>query len=275
MARLRLSAISYLNTVPLMWDFERGPARDTFEIVYTVPSQCAQELAQGHADIGIIPAAAYATVSGLEILPGVAIAAKGPVRSILLVSDKPIDQIDRVALDSSSLSSVALARILFEKRWGGGRKFESCAPDLEAMLARHDAALLIGDRAIALDRSRYQTWDLAEEWVHFTGKPFVFAFWAVREQALKDTTLDLAAVFQESRDHGLAPENRRWISRVWAQKLGLTEAAIESYLTRNIHYIFDRECRQGLELFYRYAAELQLLPPVRELHFLSARPALT
>src|SRR6266699_6561400 len=131
---MRISAISYLNTAPLMWDFERDAAGRGFEVSYTLPSQCAVELLEGRADIGIIPSAAYATVPGLAILPGVAIAATRAVRSILLVGKKPIEQIRTVALDSSSLTSVALVRILFEKYWNIAPQFESRAPGLEALL---------------------------------------------------------------------------------------------------------------------------------------------
>ncbi len=151
---MRISAISYLNTAPLMWDFERGVAGQGFDISYTVPSQCAVELQQRSADIGIIPSAAFATVPGLAILPGVAIAATRAVRSILLVGKKPIAQIHSVALDSSSLTSVALVRILFEKYWKRAPRFASLPPNLETMLAEHDAALLIGDPALKVDRSR-------------------------------------------------------------------------------------------------------------------------
>src|SRR5690348_12927198 len=108
---MRISAISYLNTAPLMWDFEHGPAGRDFEISYTVPSQCAAELARGTADVGIIPSAAYASIPDLAIIPGVAIASKQAVRSILLVSHKSLEQIKTVALDSSSLTSVALIRV--------------------------------------------------------------------------------------------------------------------------------------------------------------------
>ena len=257
-----------------MWDFEHGSAGRHFQITYTVPSACAQELAEGRADIGIIPSAAYASIPGLVIVPGVAIASRGAVRSILLVSRKPIEQIQSIALDSSSMTSVALVRILFAKWWGGERRFEPFAPDLDAMLAAHDAALLIGDRALAVDRSRYQTWDLAEEWIRFTGKAFVFAFWAVREDAVKKTGLELGAIFQESRDHGLEAENRRTIARIWAQKLGLEAGEIERYLQENIYYFLDPGGLAGLELFYRYAAELKILPAMGGLHFLAARPAL-
>src|SRR6476620_142718 len=148
---MRISAISYLNTAPLMWDFDHGLTGREFEITYTVPSQCAAELARGTADIGIIPSAACAVIPDLAIIPGVAIASKQAVRSILLVSHKPLDEIKTVALDSSSLTSVALTRVLFEKWWGGERSFVSETPNLEKMLARSDAGLLIGDPALQVD----------------------------------------------------------------------------------------------------------------------------
>jgi len=275
MSRLRISAISYLNTAPLMWDFERGSTGAVFDLAYTLPSQCAAELERGTADIGIIPSAAYATIPNLSILPGVCIASRNAVRSILLVSRKPLDAINTVALDSSSLTSVALTRVLFEKCWGGGRQFSSLPPDLDRMLARHDAGLLIGDPALKVDRSQYKTWDLAEEWNRFTGKPFVFAFWAITQTATKDSRQDLAAIFQESRDHGLTPANLVEIARLWSAKLGLSEEAVRQYLTTNIHYYLDDDCLDGLRLFYRYAHECGLLPGAPELHFADAKPALT
>ncbi len=185
MRRLRISAISYLNTAPLMWDFEHGAAGRQFHISYTIPSACAQALEAGTADIGIIPAAAYALIPGLKILPDVAIASRRAVRSILLVSKVPVEKIRTVALDTSSMTSVALTKVLFEKWRGGGRTFTPMGPDVEKMLAQHDAGLLIGDPALQIDRTRYLTLDLAEEWIRFTGKPFVFAFWAIREGALQ------------------------------------------------------------------------------------------
>ena len=145
MKRLRISAISFLNTAPLMWDFEHGDAGRDFEISYTLPSACARALAGGTADIGIIPAAAYAEIPGLVALPEVAIASRRAVRSILLVSKMPIEQVGTVALDTSSLTSVALTKILFERWLGGGRTFTGMAPDIEQMLAECDAGLLIGE----------------------------------------------------------------------------------------------------------------------------------
>lgn len=269
-----ISAISYLNTAPLMWDFEQGRAGELFDIHYTLPSHCAAELAAGTADIGIIPAAAYATVPDLSILPGVAIASKQAVRSILLVSRKPMSDILTVALDSSSLTSVALVRILFERLWGGARDYESLPPDLNRMLAASDAALLIGDPALKVDRSRFYTWDLAEEWIRMTGNNFVFAFWAVRTSALKGTDQDLAAIFQDSRDHGLQPANLNKIAGIWAPKVALSEEQVRSYLTHNIHYYLDESCMDGLRLFYRYALECKALPAIPELRFAERKTAL-
>jgi chorismate dehydratase len=278
MKRLRISAISYLNTAPLMWDFENADAGSAFDISYTVPSQCAAELAAGTADIGIIPAAAYASIPGLSILPGVAIASRRQVRSILLVSNVPLDRIRSVALDTSSLTSVALTKVLFSKWWGQGRSFTPMPPDIEKMMAEHDAGLVIGDPALRVDRSRYLTYDLAEEWIRLTGKPFVFAVWAVRQAALKNAppALDLAAIFQDSRDHGLLPASLDQIAREWAPRLGLSETEIRTYLTDNIYYDLDTGCLDGLQLFYRYANECGVLPATPSLRFLDvARTATT
>jgi chorismate dehydratase len=285
MRKLRISAISYLNTAPLMWDFEHGGTHPfaknakewgtQFDIAYTLPSACAKALVEGTADIGIIPAAAYAQIPGLQILPEVAIASRRAVRSILLVSKVPIEKVRRVALDTSSLTSVALTKVLFEKWLGGGRTFTPMAPDVDQMLAECDAGLVIGDPALKIDRSQYLTLDLAEEWIRYTGKPFVFAFWAVRSEALREAgpSLDLPTIFRESRDHGLTSSSLSEISREWSPRLGLSEIDVHTYLTENICYQLDSGCLEGLQLFYRYAAEIGALPEAPELRFVEATRA--
>jgi len=271
MRRLRISAISYLNTAPLMWDFEHGETREQlkeqFDVTYTIPSACAEDLRTGAADIGIIPVAAYATTPGLLILPGVAIAALDAVRSILLVSRKRLDRVRTVALDTSSMTSVALCKVLLAKWLGGPREYFSMPPDLEAMLETCDAALLIGDPALLIQRTSHETViDLAEVWRKHTGKPFVFAFWAVREKALAGTgtqseaVLKLAEVFQRSRDQGLAAENIRGMAIEWGARLGMSVSEVTAYLTTNVHYFLDAQCQEGLRLFYRYAEEIGALP---------------
>ena len=274
MPQLRISAISYLNTAPLMWDFENGQTADAlkehFQFSYTIPSQCADELKAGTADIGIIPVAAYTTIPDLAIIPDVAIASKNQVRSILLVSKVPLDKIRNVATDNSSRTSAALVQIFLRKFVGVNPGFTPQKPDLKEMLRWHDAGLLIGDVALQARTTGHYVYDLAEEWRRWTYMPFVFAFWAVRRQALENVSagLNIARVFQQSRDNGLqhVPE----IADAWAGRLQLPAQDIHEYLTSNIDYSLDEENLKGLRLFYRYAEECNVLPPAPELRFLES-----
>ena len=281
MPALRISAISFLNTAPLMWDFEHGEAaprlRQSFEIDYTIPSRCAEQLKEGSADIGIIPVAAYAAIPDLLIVPDVAIAAKNKVRSILLVSKVPLEKIRNVATDDSSRTSAALVEIYLRKFVGNDPGFSRQKPSLREMLQWHDAALLIGDPALQARTDGYFVYDLAEEWKRWTGRPFVFAFWAVRKAALQNYGAEpnIAQVFQQSRDHGLKhiPE----IASAWAPRLDLSAKVITEYLTENVDYSLDADNLEGLRLFYRYGVECSLFDRIPNLAFLeqpnlAARP---
>jgi chorismate dehydratase len=272
MSPLRISAISFLNTAPLMWDFDNGETADRlrqhFEISYTIPSRCAEQLKEGSADIGIIPVAAYTMIPDLLIVPDVAIAAKNKVRSILLVSKVAINKIRSVATDDSSRTSAALVEIYLRKFVGTDPGFSRQKPSLKEMLQWHDAALLIGDPALQAGTDGYFVYDMAEEWKRWTGRPFVFAFWAIRKAALEGRTGEpnIAQVFQQSRNNGLhhIPE----IAAAWAPKLGLSSGLISEYLTHNVDYSLDQENVGGLRLFFRYGAECGVLPPAPELQFL-------
>ncbi len=271
MPGLRISAISFLNTAPLMWDFERADAGLNFEIEYTVPSVCASALAADQADIGIIPAFSYAQIPGLVIIPDIAIASKDRVRSILLVSKKKIEDVRTVAADTSSRTSVALLQVLFARFLGGGRELQPHPPDVKEMLRGHDAALLIGDAALQVPANAgYQTYDLAHLWHDFTGQAFVFAFWAVRHDSLarKPAGLNLTQVFQQSRDHGLEPASVQILAEEWSQRLGLSGSAIREYLTENIHYYLDTQACAGLKLFLELSQEIGLIARVPDLSFL-------
>jgi len=272
MRKLRIAAISFLNTAPLMWDFEHMELGREFEIISTVPSECAEMLRTGAADIGIVPVVAYTYITDLRIIPNIAIAAKGSVRSILLVSKVPLEEIRTVAADTSSRTSVALARVLFHKWMGGAREFASMPPLLDAMLECCDAALIIGDPALTVDRTRYVCYDLAEEWKRLTGLPFVFAFWAVRADALQETDLDLTKIFQQSRDHGLA--NVGTLAREWAPRVGISEQSVRTYLTESIDYSLDDHNIAGLELFFKYAAECGVLAATKPLEFVGEAKAI-
>ena len=272
MPPLRISAISFLNTAPLMWDFESGePAallRQQFDISYTIPSHCAKQLQAGSADIGIIPVAAYTVIPDLVIVPDVAIAAKNKVRSILLVSKVPMDKIRSVATDDSSRTSAALVEIYLRKFVGTDPGFSRQKPSLREMLQWHDAALLIGDPALKARTDGYFVYDLAEEWKRWTGRPFVFAFWAVRKAALEGRAAEpnIAQVFQQSRDNGTKhiPE----IASAWAPKLDLSANMIAEYLTDNVDYSLDADNLEGLRLFYEYGLECGVFDHIPELAFL-------
>lgn len=278
MRPLRISAISFLNTAPLMWDFEHEPTTEltnNFEISYTVPSACASALANGTADIGIIPVFTYAQIPNLVVVPDVAIASRGRVRSIVLVSKKPLEDLETVAADTSSRTSVALAEVMLQKWYGGKRHFVPMEPDLTTMLDKCDAALIIGDPALLIETAAIkvngaQVYDLAELWVKHTGNPFVFAVWAVREDSLRQCKpgLDVTGIFQRSRDRGLRPESIAAISHDWAPRLGLSAGSISNYLRENIHYYLDAACLNGLTSFFQYSRDCGLIEKVPEMTYL-------
>lgn len=277
MPQLRISAISFLNTAPLMWDFENGETatqlRQHFDISYTVPSRCAEQLREGTADIGIIPVAAYTTIPELVIVPDVAIACKNKVRSILLVSKVPLDKIRNVATDDSSRTSAALVEIYLRKFVGVDPGFSRQKPNLKEMLQWHDAALLIGDpalqaQALKTQLTGYFVYDMAEEWRRWTGRSFVFAFWAIRKAALQGRGAEpnIAQVFQQSRDNGLKHIDE--IAKVWGPRLNLSTKIISDYLTENVDYSLDAENLEGLRLYYRYGVECGVFAAEPSLEFM-------
>jgi chorismate dehydratase len=281
---LRIAAIDFLNPAPLMWDFEHSPMQETlaqrYSIHRTTPANCARELAENTADIGLIPAAAYALNPELAIIPGCAIASLDRVRSILLVvresgRESGIAAVKTVAADTSSRTSLAYAQILFCRYWKPGAaspvEFVQHPPNLDQMLQSADAALLIGDPALLaledrearLQRTgeRLEYLDLAHEWHEKTGLPWVSAFWAARPEALEAggvSPAEVTADFQRSRDHGVA--HREELVAEWAARIPVPAETIRAYLTQNIHYILDDNCLRGLRAFYQAATECSILP---------------
>ena len=282
--RLRLAAINFLNPAPLMWDFEHEPEGSRlarrYEIRYSTPSRCAEELFTGYADIGLVPAAAYAIDPTLRIVPGCTIASKGLIRSIILVTrESGPEAASTVAMDTSSLTSAAYTKVLFRKYWNPAAKFVPFGPHLDAMLEVADAALLIGDPALlALEDSQSRLdrtgetllyHDLGHEWMSRTGVPWVSAFWAVRSEVMQSAKTSADALIEDfaaSRDHGLAHVDD--LVKEWSGRIAIPRSVIHTYLTENIHYILDEPCMEGLRTFYRYAAECSVLPDVPELRLL-------
>jgi chorismate dehydratase len=238
-----------------------GEQRDKFELQLTVPSGCADAIAHRQADVGIVPSIEYQRLDGVEILPGMSIASKREVKSVLLLSNMPLAKVQTVALDESSRTSAALVRILLHKFYSRRVTFSPAAPEPGAMLRQADAALLIGDPALTYSGPA-QVYDLAREWRKFTGLPFVFAVWMGQAGAnLSGHHADFAA----SLAFGLAHIDD--IAAEYALKLGLTPSAVKVYLTRNIDYSLDEENLQGLKLFYKLAHEVGITPAEKELWF--------
>ena len=262
MPALRLSVVQYLNTVPLIWGMLHGRQKDKFELNLTIPSGCADAVASRQADVGIVPSIEYQRIDDLRIIPGMSIASKFEVKSVVLLSKVPLTGVRTVALDQSSRTSAALVRILLQKFYSCPVEFLLSAPDPAAMLERADAALLIGDPALTYTGPRVTAYDLAREWRKFTGLPFVFALWMGHPGAHLSRS---RADFTASRDFGLNHVDE--IAAEYAPLLNLTPSFVRVYLTRNIDYSLDEENLQGLKLFYQLAHEVGLIPAVKDIRF--------
>jgi predicted solute-binding protein len=228
-----------------------GDERGLFDLSFAIPAECADRLADGRADIGIVPSVEL-NRQKLEIIPGTGIACAGPVRSILLISKVPFEEIRTLATDVSSRTSVALSRIVLAKKYGAEPRLFSERPHLGSMLEHCDAALIIGDAALVLDPADlpFHVLDLGTEWTGMTGLPMVFAVWAARAEVPAQDP----APFLESLRFGMA--HMEDIVRQEHSKLGISEALAREYLTRNIVFeLGDREYK-GLATFLQYAAEL-------------------
>jgi predicted solute-binding protein len=247
--RLRVSAVSYLNTTPLVWGMLYGPQRGLFDLEFRIPSECADQLASGGADIGIVPCFEL-TRQELEIIPGAGIACHGAVRSILLISKCPAQEIRTLAVDSSSRTSVELVRVILERRYGAEPRQFPHAPDLAAMLRVADAGLIIGDPALHIDPASlpWHVYDLGAEWTQLTDLPMVFAVWAGRKEVV---SAEVVEAFRESCRYGLTHMEQIVTSESAGR--GFSPALVREYLTRHIvHELGERDYR-GMDLFLSYA----------------------
>jgi chorismate dehydratase len=295
--KLRISVVQYLNTAPLVRAFTHGPLQGKYDLSFTVPSQCAEALRTNTADVAIIPAIEFQRIPNLVILPDLSIASKERVRSLLIVSQSPIREARRIALDGSSRSSQALTKILCDARWLISPQFTEAAPDLATMLAAADAALLIGDPALRLAIAAEQhlltpgrdgalvctgaqiglpqfpkafIYDVVHEWWQLTERPAVLALWAARAEIV---TPELAADFSASLAYGLAhlPD----ICAEGARELQLPAKELSLYLRTNIDYSLDAENLKGLDEYFAHAARLNLIPQANPISIYgsAARPA--
>lgn len=259
----RLGVVSYLNTKPLVYAFESGELDHDFELIYDVPSVCADRLAAGGTDVALIPSIEIARApEPYEVVAGVGIGSLGPVRSVFLVLNKEPEEIETLALDTSSRTSVALSRVVLARQFGCLPEVFECVPNLELMLGRADAALLIGDPALELDLKRYRVLDLGEAWTELTGLPFVYACWTGRADAIDRAGCDLLV---RAREIGSGKVGE--ISEIFAASRPLPAAFYAEYLTRHIRFDLGEAELEGLRRFYAYAFELGLIERMPEVRF--------
>lgn len=275
-SRLRVGAVSFLNTKPLIYPLLNKEIQTDIALSVDVPSRVATLLSEGELDVGLIPIIEYfrANPSGthLCILPDISIASYGSVKSIQLFSRVPIQEIRRIALDTSSRTSVALLKILLAEKYGVSPAFTTCAPTVIPSTALQnrqyppfEAVLLIGDPALRhLGTTEYSV-DLGEAWYKLTGLPFVYACWVARAEVCLD---DLPQVLLQSKMRGITqiPD----IAQIEARKLGLPETLCLDYLQNCIKYDLDESAIAGMELFYKYAVKNDLAPSCRSLTFASS-----
>jgi chorismate dehydratase len=263
-ATIRVGAVSYLNAKPLYYrlnEFAPGAALEM-----DLPSRLADRLALGEIDVGLIPSIEYlrGAEHGYEILPGIAIAARGAVRSVKLFSRVPFDRIERLALDDGSRTSQVLTQVWLDARFGiKPQRIEPLPVGVSALESTADAVLVIGDRAMKVPEGPFRAVvDLGEAWKDLTGLPFVFALWVVRPGV---DLGDLPEALARCRAEGLKHADE--LASTYGPRLGLDHALCYDYLTRALSYDLGEPEVAGLRRFAAMAARLELAPEGVDLVF--------
>ena len=256
----RISASSYSNTAPLIWSFLYGHNHGKVEIILdTAPSRSAELLAQDRVDAALVPVIAYQLIEDARLIPDVCVGARERVRSVCLVTrGEELADVNSVALDVSSKTSVYLTKIIFREFLDFEPAWKNAEPDLEIMLAESDCALLIGDPSLMIDETKYRKFDLVELWKSFTGFGFVFAMWMTR---LEHVSIDFGA----ARDEGLKHIDE--IVSNYVTDIRLSPRELTAYLSQNISYSIDDSMQQGLELYFELAKKLGLCEKVSQLNY--------
>ena len=262
MSAVRIGAVGYLNARPLTWVLDRDP--DRWRVRYDVPSVCASLLHEGAVDLGLIPSIEYLRSDEYRFVPGVGIGSRGPVASVALYTRKPIENIRRIALDTSSRTSVTLIQVLCRYHFHINPSFVPHGPDLMTMTTTCDAGLLIGDPAFDADHDALglRKVDLGEVWTEMTGLPFIYAAWTGRPAGIDD---DVVRALQQAQAEGVAA--REAIAEEYGAGDASRAARAAIYLRDNVKYGLGTEEAAGLQMFLDYAAEMGLGPRRRTLEF--------
>lgn len=271
MSAVRVSAVEYLNARPLARGLEEHP--DLFTVQFDVPAKCASQLHDRHVDLGLIPSIECQRSADYRVVPDIGVVSDGPVASVALFSDRPATSLRSIAVDASSRTAAALLRVLCAEWFGIEPTFVTLRPDLDTMLKRCDAALLIGDRALyqEYELNGLEKTDLGAEWTAMTELPFVWAVWAGRSDGV---TAEHVAALKAARDAGVDALDD--IADRFAESLRddqSTETAEErqaiarEYLRSNVSYTLDDRGLAGLSKFYSMAGDIQIIPTVHPVKF--------
>ena len=263
-APFRLAASSYLNSAPLIWSFLHGTHRGSVDFVEAVPARCAQLLSESSVEGALVPVIEYQRIAGGSLVPNVCVGSQKEVLSVVLVSkNKRLENIRTVALDESSRTSATLVKVIFREFLRTEPEWTTCAPNLEEMLEKNDAALIIGDPGMAFPRQGLNVWDMASLWKEHTGLGFVFAMWMVSDEATERSRM---VDFSGARDEGVARIEE--IVRSYQDKIPMPVAELRNYLTENIVFNVDESMEKGLRLYFELAFKHRLIERVKPLRFL-------
>ena len=260
----RLAASTYLNSAPLIWSFLNGSRRGHVDFVDAVPARCAELLSRNEVEGALVPVIEYQRIPDGSLVPDVCVGSQKEVLSVVLVSkDTELEQIRSVALDESSRTSATLVKVIFREFLDHEPAWTVRTPNLEEMLERNDAALIIGDPGMTFQRAGLKVWDMAALWRKYTGLGFVFAMWMVRDEAVERARMvDFAA----ARDEGVAQVEH--IVAEYKDKIPMSLQDLRKYLTENIVFRVDESMERGLRLYYELAAKQGLIETVKPLRFI-------
>ena len=253
MFEVRISAVRYSNTYPLIYGLQNSGINLNAIIEIDHPADCARKILNGEADIGLIPVVAIHENRNLSIIGDYCIGTRGPVRTVLLLSNKPINELDTILLDYRSKTSVALTRLMARKFWKCDFKWEDTNPDLNfSKIADNQGLVLIGDQCYEMESNFMYRTDLAVEWNKFTGLPFVFACWVSN----KRFSSNYISQFNKALEYGV--NNIDKVVEYYGKRGAMPSDVLEDYLTNNIDFILDEEKRVAMNTFFKYLDDIKV-----------------
>ncbi|RPH34546.1 MAG: hypothetical protein EHM93_00495 [Bacteroidales bacterium] len=246
--KISVSAVSYLNTIPFVFGLQHTGIKDFINLMLDYPAECARKVISGEADLGLVPVAAIPSIPLYNIVSDFCIGAEGPVRTVVLMSNSPIESLERVYLDYQSRTSVILVKVLSQNLWNINPEWTPFTSDHTVNdIDPYDGLVIIGDKVFEHESFFKYKYDLAEEWIRLTGLPFVFAAWAANKK--------IDGVFIDAFNNAL----RKGVENItesinYYPPSKLTKVEAEHYLRNNISFDFNKEKHESLKLFWSLAS---------------------